>query len=400
MPEQNIIKSSKAVEKVAIIGAGLGGLAVAIALRKKGIDAQVYEKAKELQPVGAGLTLLPNGLSSLDAIAPGIVKSLKASGSQTHTVNLKKNTGEMIVKNNLQLQEKYGQPMLNIRWSRLQEILASHLPPDSIKLNHKYVDFEQDANGVQIYFDGGKTATADLLIGADGINSAVRQTLIGDGLPRYSGRISWRAVIKYEHELLSKDESTFIIGTDGKNFNPIDVGGGYLYWVAVSLYTIEDLQQTAVEVKSRVLQAFDGWAEPIQAIIKATAPDEILERPIYDRPPLKAWSEGRVTLLGDAAHPMVPVLGQGANTAFEDAWELAEYLAHASIIKTALASYENSRINRTQVIQARSAFQGNRSYDADNDEFLGTAMQQAQLSQVEFDDWLYNYKPSICVVNQ
>lgn len=381
--------------KVAIIGAGLGGLAVALALRKQRIEGQVYEKARSLRPVGAGLTLFPNGLNSLYAIDAGIVESLKSAGSQTSMVNLKKSTGEIIMQSPLTLEEKYGQPVLNIRWSRLQEILASALPPDAIHLNCRCIGFEQNDKGVEVCFDDGNKVQADLLIGADGINSVVRQTLIEDGPPCYSGRLSWRAVIKYRHELLHADESTFMIGPDGKNFTLIDVGGGYIFWSAGALSTDEHSVQSAAEVKSRVFEVFAGWAEPMQAIVEATDANDIVERPIYDRPPLQSWSKGRVTLLGDAAHPVVPVLGQGANTAFEDAWELGECLSHAPSIEAALANYENSRIQRTQVIQARSAFQGARSYDADSGTFLRGVAEQAQMNQSEFEEWLYNYKPCV-----
>ncbi|KAB8335241.1 FAD-binding monooxygenase [Scytonema tolypothrichoides VB-61278] len=381
--------------KVAIIGAGLGGLTVALALRKQGIEAQVYEKARSLRPVGAGLTLFPNGLNSLHAIDAGLVESLKSAGSKGCMVNMKKSTGEMIMQNPLTLEEKYGQPMLNIRWSRLQEILASALPPDIIHLNCRCIAFEQNDKGVEVDFEDGNKVQADLLIGADGINSVVRQTLIGDGSPRYAGRLSWRAVVKYRHELLHPDESTFMIGSEGKNFTLIDVGGGYIFWSAGALSTDESCLQSAAEVKSRVLEVFAGWAEPVQSILEATDANDIVERPIYDRPPLQSWNKGRVTLLGDAAHPVVPVLGQGANTAFEDAWELGECLSHAPSIEAALTGYENSRIQRTQVIQVRSAFQGARSYDPDAEAFVRSVIEQAQMNQSEFEEWLYNYKPCV-----
>ncbi|MBW4511316.1 MAG: FAD-dependent monooxygenase [Scytonematopsis contorta HA4267-MV1] len=381
--------------KVAIIGAGLGGLATALALRKQGIDAQIYEKAQNLLPVGAGLTLLPNGLKSLDAITPGIVESLKEAGSQAHRVNLKKSIGETIAQNNLSLQDNYGQPMLNIRWSRLQEMLVSYLPLDIIHLNHRCVNFEYLEDGVKIYFENDTTVKADLLIGADGINSVVRQVIVGDGSPRYAGRMSWRAVVEYGNEQLLDNESTFILGSNGKNFSFIDVGSGYIFWSAAALLLDESTSPSPTEVKSRVLEVFADWTEPVQSIVQTTPAIKIVERPIYDRPPLENWSKGRVTLLGDAAHPVVPVLGQGANMAFEDAWELGLYLQRSPNIEEALANYENSRIKRTQIIQARSAFQGSRSYDTDSDQFLGGIMEQAKMSQAEFDDWVYNYEPSM-----
>lgn len=388
--------SSNTVE-IAIIGAGLGGLATAIALRKQGINVQIYEKARELRPVGAGLSLFPNGLNSLDAIAPGIVESLKQASSQTRQVNLRRSNGEEIAQNSIALMEKYGQPMLNIRWSNLQDILASFLPSDIIHLNYRCIGFEQNGNTVKAYFDGGKTVQADLVVGADGVNSTVRQTSIGDGSPRYAGRISWRAVVKYSHELLAADEVTIVTASDGKIFTLIDVGGGYIFWSAAALSADAPVAQSAVDVKSRVLEKYAGWAEPVQAIVEATDSDQIVERPIVDRPPLQAWSKGRATLLGDAAHPMVPSLGQGANTAFEDAWELSQCLSQAPSITAALTNYENSRIYRTQVIQARSAFQGTRAYDADSETFLRQVANLARANQSEFEDWLYNYKPCVTI---
>jgi salicylate hydroxylase len=381
--------------KVAIIGAGLGGLAVAIALHKQNINAQVYEKAHQLRPVGAGLSLFPNGLNTLEAIAPGIVETLKHAGSPTRMVNLQKSTGEIIMQSPQQLHEKYGQPMLQIRWSRLQEILASRLLPEIIHLNSRCIGFEQNDSGIEVSFEQGNKEQVDLLIGADGINSTIRQAIIGDGSPRYAGRMSWRAVIKYKHELIPENEVTITISPEGgKIFTLIDVGDGYIFLSAGALSADDSVSQTAFDVKSRILDTFAGWAEPVQAIIKETDADQIVERPIWDRPPLQKWSQGRVTLLGDAAHPMTPSLGQGANTAFEDAWELQNCLLNAPNIETALANYENSRIHRTQVIQARSALQGNRAYDADNETFFRGVSEQAKASQPEFEDWLYNYKPS------
>jgi len=386
--------SGAVVENVTIIGAGLGGLATAIALRNQGINVQVYEQARELRPVGAGLTLFPNGLKSLNAIQPGIVELLKQAGSQTQKMNLKKSTGEMLVSNPVTLMEKYGQPMLNIRWSRLQEILASSLPPDIIHLNHRCISFSQTHSSVEASFDGGKTVQADFLIGADGLNSVVRQTLIGDGLPHYVGRMSWRAVIPAQHKLLPPDEVTLITSPEGKYMVLIDVSGGYIFWSAGSRSRDSLTSQTAPAAKARVLKEFAGWAEPVQEIIEATDCEQIVERPLCDRPPLASWSQGRVTLLGDAAHPMVPSLGQGANTAFEDAYKLSQSLSQASNLETALTRYENSRIQRTQVIQARSAFQGDRAVSADSERYLRGVAEQSKVSNDEFESWLYDYDPS------
>lgn len=377
---------------ISIVGGGIGGLATAIALLKHGFNVQVYERAEALRSIGAGLTLTPNGLNSLDAIQPGIVESLKQVGSPMNKFTLKRSTGEAIASTPITVMQQYGQPMLNIRWSRLQAILASALPPEIIHLQHYCVGFKQLDNSVRLLFPGERIVDTDLLIGADGINSSVRQTLIGDGFPNYADRVSWRGIVQFEHERLSANTSSLFTAADGKNFLIVDVGEGYTFWSASALSIDDFVHQWAKTPKNRVLERFGEWAEPVGALIKATPANSIVERPICDRPPLKRWSEGRVTLLGDAAHPVVPSLGQGANMAFEDADELATCLATASNIEAALKAYENSRIPRTAIIYERSATVGYRSYQSDSEKTL-SEMINSQISQDEFQAWLYRYQP-------
>jgi salicylate hydroxylase len=378
---------------ISIIGGGIGGLATAIALLKHGFNVQVYERAKTLRPVGAGLTLTPNGLNSLEAIQPGIVELLKHAGSSLHALTLKRSTGETISSNPIQPIQQYGQPILNIQWSRLQAILASVLPADVIHLQHYCVGFEQSDNKVRLFFPGGKTAETDLLIGADGINSIVRQTLIGDCFPRYADQVYWGAILSFNHEQLVPNVSTLFMAEDGKNFLLADVGEGYTFWSASAQSEDDFVHQRRIIPKARVLERFADWAEPVGAIIKATPAADIVERPICDRLPLDLWSKGRVTLLGDAAHPVVPSLGQGANTAFEDAYELAECLAVAPNIEAALNTYENSRIPRTAVIYDRSAAQDCSAYQPDSENTFTEIMKPSFRSQDDFEAWLYRYNP-------
>lgn len=378
--------------KVAIIGAGLGGLATAIALRQHGISVDVYERARELRAIGAGLTVAPNGLRALAAIDPGIVARLLELGSQNRRFQLRKPGGDLIAALATTYMDRYGQPALNILWSKLQQTLVEFLPSDSIHLGHRLIGFERAANGMALHFDGRDPVAADLIIGADGINSAVRQAIIDDGAPRYAGRMSWRGVIRCPHPSLLPDEVTFFAG-DSKNFAVFDVGGGLTFWSATVLWPDPAVSGDAAAVKSRVMEAFAGWTPPIPEILAGMQPEDIVERPIEDRMPLTQWSSGPVTLLGDAAHAMVPSLGQGANTAFEDALELSRSLAYAPNIEAALAEYETSRIPRTQVIHARSADQGSQYYKADNEVFSRSILERATAGQQEFEDWLYDYTP-------
>lgn len=387
--------SKPIVEKVAIVGAGPGGLAAAIALRSQGIDVQVYEKAQEFRPAGTGLGLAPNGLNFLDAIAPGIVETLKSSGCEVHHTVLKNIQGETIRTNATKYFEQYGQPLLTVWWYRLQQVLASRLPSEIIHLNHRCISFEQDENGVEIHFDGEKPVYADLLIGADGVNSVIRETLFGEGKPNYIGSMCWRAVIKYHHELFNDYELVFVKGN--KQFMYIlNVGGGYTSWISRKLSPDYSLSHSADEVKSRILHELADWDESFRAVVEATPAEQIWEGPICDRPPLTHWSQGKVTLLGDAAHPMAPAMAQGANTTFEDAYELGECFSQSANLQEALTNYKQRRIERTKIIQARSAWGEMRYYDDTSTSPGQTEQRQMPLNE-DFSKWLYNYKPSITI---
>ena len=379
------------VKKVAIIGAGLGGLAVAVSLRKLGYNVQVYEKAQDFRPVGGGLGLLPNGLNCLNAIDPEIVKLIKDSGCLVSKTVLKNTQGETIRSSPAsRYQEKYGQPLVTVWWWRLQQILASKLPSDVIHLNHRCIGFKQDDSGVEIYFDAGSKVSADLLIGADGINSVIREFLIGDGKPRYLGSMSWRAVIKCNQQMLNPGELGFVKGN--KEFMYLlNVGDGYISWLYRRLSADCTLSENAAGVKSRILYQLADWGESLRSLVEATPAEQILEGPICDRLPLNSWSQGRVTLLGDAAHPMAPALGQGANSTFEDAYELALCFSQASSFQEALASYEQRRIPRTQIIQTRSALGEMHYYETDSEASARQMQEQSQTNREEFQDWLFNY---------
>ena len=377
---------------IAIVGGGIGGLATANALLNKGFNVRVYERARVLRPIGAGLSLTPNGLNSLEAIRSGIVQLLKQAGSPLHKLVLKRSTGETILSKPIEIEQQYGQPMLNIQWSKLQAILASTLPPETICLDRRCVGFEQSEDRLSVYFSDGTLICPDLLVGADGINSVVRQNLIGDGFPNFVERVSWRAVIKYVHKLLSPNTATFVTAPDGTNCLLVDIGEGYTFWSASMRSTDDFVNRRDTDAKTRVLERFAQWVEPIGEIIAATPAAAIVERPLSDRSPLQHWSKGNVTLLGDAAHPVVPSLGQGANMAFEDAHKLAECL-DAPNITAALAAYEQSRIPRTTAIYDRSADVGRRAYQPDSETIFKEMMKPAQMAHDDFEAWLYSYQP-------
>lgn len=379
-------------EKIAIIGAGLGGLACAIALHKKGFNVQVYEKAQDFRPVGGGLGLLPNGLRSLDNIEPGIVEEIKNSGCHVRQSVLKNTQGETIRTAPVNRFDKYGFPLITVWWWRLQQILASKLPTDSIHLNHRCTGFSQDDTGVDIYFDGKETIHADLLIGADGIKSAVRAKLIGDGEPHYLKSMSWRAVIKCNQQVLNPGELGFVRG-HREFMYLLNVGDGDIAWLYRQLSPQLSLSTNKDEAKSRVLDKITKWGKPLRSLVELTPSQRILEGPICDRLPLNSWSQGKVTLLGDAAHPMAPALGQGANSSFEDASVLGDCLSNASNFSEALVNYEQRRIPRLKIIQTRSAQGEMRYYETESEKLKREEQEKPEeMTGEDFSDWLHNYQ--------
>lgn len=391
--QEKIKLSRPFIKEIAVIGAGLGGLAVAVALRKLGFNVQVYEKAQDFRPVGAGFGLFPNGLNFLEAIEPGIVETIKKSGCEVSKTVVKNTQGEIIRTNpGSRYKDKYGQPLISVWWWRLQQILASLLPPESIHLNHRCIGFEQDEQCVSIYFENGKQVKADLLIGADGINSAVREALIGDGKPRYLNSLSWRAVINFPQKVINPGEIGFVKGNQGFMFL-INVGDEYISWVYRQLSADFSLSQNPTESKSRVLEQLADWEKSLRALVEATSSAQIVQTPICDRLPLNSWSYGRVTLLGDAAHPMSPSIGQGANSTFEDAYQLALCCSQASTLQEALTAYEQIRVPRTHLLQTRSALSERSYYATDRQAFEQQMQEASQMSSEEFENWLYSYKP-------
>jgi 2-polyprenyl-6-methoxyphenol hydroxylase-like FAD-dependent oxidoreductase len=334
-----------------IVGAGIGGLTAAIALRRAGIEAQVFERAPELREAGAGISLWPNAVLPLRRL--GVGEAIEAAGHPSTDASLRSWTGEALgpaVAD--RLEGAFGAPLVVVHRAALQAALRAALPPDAVALGREAVAVEQDRDAAAVRFSDGSLERGDLVIGADGIRSRVRSAVVGSGEPRYSGYTAWRGVVSMDISLANQ----VLLGESwgpASLFGVARLGGSQAYWWA-SVRAGKKRGGTAAEEKEALLGRFGAWHPTVSALIQATVPGAIIRTPLYDRKPSARWTEGRVALLGDAAHPMLPNLGQGACQAIEDAAALADALRADADTATALARYGAIRAKRANAIVRRS----------------------------------------------
>jgi 2-polyprenyl-6-methoxyphenol hydroxylase-like FAD-dependent oxidoreductase len=331
-------------QRIIVIGGGIGGLAAAIGLHRAGLHPVVFERAAQLREVGAGLSLWPNALKALEDL--GSAAGIRGLSIPQAAGGLRSWDGRMLMAmSGAELARDLGDVTVMIHRATLLHALSAQLPPDTVRLGARCTGLVEDRNSVTARFEDGTAESGPALIGADGLHSTVREQLFGKSPPRYAGYTSWRAVTGFDRQRLAAGIS---IGP-GAQFGQVPMGGGMVYWFATRNLP-EHSADPRVSNRSRLLDFFRDWHPPISALIEATPESAILQTDIHDRPPLKHWSKGRVTLLGDAAHPMTPNLGQGACQALEDAAVLARCLGGGIDTACALREYERRRIARANRI--------------------------------------------------
>ncbi len=336
-----------------VVGAGIGGLSTAIALRRIGVETTVFERAGELKEIGAGVALAANAVKALRGF--GLATAIKDIGVPVRDAEICSWQGEVLSRLPvLEIGQRVGAESVAVHRADLQAVLLKELGQEKVRLGAKCVGFEQGEGGVVAWFADGREERGDLLIGADGLRSVIRAQLIGDGPPRYAGYTTWRAVVKPERELVPPGYACETWGR-GARFISAQIGEGRVYWAATrNAPQGEEEAPAASRRKSAVSKIVRGWHEPIEELVSSTEETSILRTDIYDRKPVKRWNKGRVTLLGDAAHPMTPDLGQGACQAIEDAVVLAKCLSEESDPAWALRHYEARRTRRVAAIVQRS----------------------------------------------
>lgn len=342
--------------RIAIIGAGIGGLTAAALLHQRGYDVQVYEQAKRFARIGAGIQQSSNAIKVLRSL--GLERHLRAVAFQPQSWNNREwDSGAM--KYELPLgaafEERYGAPYLLLHRGDLHAALVSAVPEERIHLDKTLLDLEPSAAGVSMRFADGSTAQADALIGADGVHSRVREWLLGPEEPRFTGRVAYRTT--FPAALLGGaaiDDCTKWWGPDRHIV---------IYYVTPrrdEIYFVTSVPEPEWRTESwstkgdleELRTAFAGFHPQVQAVLQACP--EVYKWALYERDPLPRWGEGRVVLLGDACHPMMPYMAQGAATAIEDGAVLARCLDSCGSIEAAFSVYPATRRERTAQIQLTS----------------------------------------------
>ena len=360
---------------IGIVGGGIGGLTAAIALRRQGHSVTVYEQAAKYMRVGADINLTPNAVLALDGL--GVGDAARRTGARpTFRISRDWDTGEETSRLPMSsaAEERYGAPQLTIHRADLLSALAEAVPAESVKFSKRLRTLEQDGAGVTLFFEDGSCARHDVVVGADGIHSRVRTALLGEESPRFTGVVSFRAVVptekvKHVPEIeaftkwwgpnpqsqivtfpLNRGRDTFVFATTGQPS-----------WHEESWTSEGDVHE---------LRAFYRDFHPdARALLDAC--ESVLKSALYERDPLPQWSKGRVTLMGDACHPMLPFMAQGAGMAIEDGVVLGRCLSGENPAAE-LKSYEQARQERTAKIQ------------------IGSRGNQWMKGQ-ESADWVYGY---------
>jgi salicylate hydroxylase len=345
--------------KIGICGGGVGGMAAAIALRQAGHDAEVYEQTANYQRVGADINPTPNAVRALDSL--GVVSTLKETAAQpTHRISRMWDTGEETSRLEMSdaAEEKYGAPQLTIHRADLLNAFRQQLPEAAIKLGHRAEAIEDIEKKPRVRFTNGKTETFDVLVGADGIHSLVRTTLFGPDQPKFTGLVSYRSVVdRNKLSLPNLDAFTKWWGpTPDMQIVTFPLNRGRETFVFATTPQSDWLHEswTMAGDVEELRQTYAAFHPEARALLEAC--ESVTKSALYIRDPMPVWTKGRVTLLGDACHPMVPFMAQGACMAIEDSVILGRALdgADEATVEDALNRYENTRKARTAKVQIGS----------------------------------------------
>jgi salicylate hydroxylase len=383
--------------RILIVGAGIGGLTAALALRQAGFDAHVYEQTSVLREVGAGVAISPNAVKVLHKL--GLAEVLRTVGVVSDSMDSRDwQSGALLGRVPLAeaAVERWGAPFYHLHRADLHDALRAALGDPHITLGARCGAVEPHDTAVTARFADAREAAGDLLIGADGIHSVVREHVAGPDRPVWSRQISWRglapAPVGREVGLEVRHHSFWGPRTQ---FVCFYVSAGRLVnWVG-NTQSDDDWHEESWSARGdrdEVLRLFAGWHSQVRALIAGT--EQVFKWALFDRPPLETWTRGRVTLLGDAAHPMLPYMAQGASQSIEDASVLAACLtADRHDPQRALEAYAAHRRERTAAVQAasREASRVVRLTDLAEVEARNARLADSPEAPVERFDWIWSY---------
>jgi len=346
--------------KVGIIGGGIGGVTLAAALSQRGIEAHMFERAAEFGEVGAGIQMTPNAVKVLKAL--GAAEALDKVGFLPEAL-VGRDWDDAEEKFRIPLKQDcprlYGAEFYHVHRADLHQLLADRIGDTKVTFSTQCVGVSQDADKAVAHFADGSTFEADLIVGCDGVRSVVRHALFGDDDPKFTGHMCYRAVVPFDQKPdFVAPEASFWLGPHS-HVVTYYVNGGK----AVNIVAVHETDQwveeswNALSTREELLGDFKGWHSNITRLFERVT--EVYRWGLFDRDPMQGWSQGRITLLGDAAHPMLPFLSQGAAMAIEDAYVLAVALdGLPGQLDKALAQYQAERLPRTARVQLEARERG------------------------------------------
>ncbi|MCB1624687.1 MAG: FAD-dependent monooxygenase [Pseudomonadales bacterium] len=379
--------------EIAIVGAGMSGLVAACTLQRMGFRPRVYEKSAALGEVGAGLTLAPNATHALQFA--GLTDALAMHGMSPGRAGVRHwRTGKLMIslERGDQLLEQFGARYYQIHRADLHAALAAKvLANDSaaIHLDCEFTAMRQDGSRVEAQFANGERVTADVLIGADGVRSGVRAALFGQDQPRFTGYIAFRGLVPCDAlpTGIIEPPSCLSTGPDRSFTRYLIRGGRVVNYVALAQR--DGWQEEGWSIPAtvdEVLREYHGWYDDVATIVRATPVGSLFKWAVCDRATLPAWTQGRVTLMGDAAHAMLPFLGSGAAIAIEDAVILARCLECSESIDAALQRYFLARHERTAWVAQKSR-EAARNYHSGRSEHY---QRDKHITAESLGIWAYN----------
>ena len=336
---------------IGVIGGGISGLTLGVALQKRGFNVSIFERADEIKPLGAGIVLGVNAMRVLKNL--GLYDAVSKIGKPLSYFKINRSDGNTI--NSMQL-SKYltdkDVTSVGILRSNLHNVLSEKLNEGTVILSKNLETIEQDDQGVNVHFEDGSSYSFDLLIGADGIHSKTHEIIIGKPQIRDAGQICFRGVCNSSGIQDFVEDHFVETWGDSNRFGYVSTGNGVVYWYMTLLDS--EFPKTDRITKENLMGIFKSWAKPVPQILEATPENAIIRNDLADREPSENWYKGRICLLGDAAHPTTPNLGQGAGMGIESAEVLADCIDKHESIEVVFQAYYDLRKKRTTSITNQS----------------------------------------------